>query len=85
MPFAIRISSQVNGIGVDSYLVEITSKQEVITTPKLIKAAIFWRSNECTHFLNQISTISKNSYSRAVEVTSTTPTDLGTSPSNLMT
>jgi len=85
MPYAIRISSQLNGLNIDSYLVEVTPQGKVITTPKLIRAMIFRSATDCTSTLNQISSISKNSYSRSIEINVSTPTDLGQHPSTLLT
>jgi len=83
MPFAIQITTIVNQFKVDSYLVEATDK-EIITSPKLIKAAIFWREVDCKPHIKAFRTISDQGVARAVEVTSATETDLGRVSSSLL-
>jgi hypothetical protein len=83
MPFAIQITTIVNKTKVDSYLVEVTDK-EVITSPKLIKAAIFWRELDCKPHVKAFRNISEQGIARTVEVTSNTETDLGRIPSSLL-
>ncbi len=83
MPFAIQVTTIVNKTRVDSYLVEVT-KTEVITTPKLIKATIFWRESDCKPNIAAFRNVSDQGIARAVQVTSDTETDLGRIPSSLL-
>lgn len=83
MPFAIQITSIVNQTKIRSYLVEIT-ESEVITSPKLIKAVIFWREIDCKPHIKAFRNLSKQGFARAVEVTANTETDLGRIPSSLL-
>lgn len=83
MPFAIKITNIVNKTKVDSYLVEVT-KNEVITSPKLIKAAIFWRELDCKPHIKAFRNVSEQGIARAIEVTSNTETDLGRISSSLL-
>lgn len=83
MPFAIQVTNIVNKTRVDSYLVEVT-KTEVITTPKLIKATIFWREDECRPNISAFRNISDHGIARVVKVTSDTETDLGRISSSLL-
>lgn len=83
MPFAIQVTTIVNKTKVNSYLVEVT-KTEVITTPKLIKATIFWRESECKQHITAFRNVSDQGIARAVEVTSNTETDFGRIPSSLL-
>jgi hypothetical protein len=57
MPFAIKITTIVNKTKVDSYLVEVTNKT-VITSPRLIRAAIFWREADCRPHIGAFRNIS---------------------------
>jgi hypothetical protein len=83
MPFAIKVTTIVNQTKVNSYLVEVT-ENEVITSPKLIKAAIFWREIDCKPHIKAFRNISEQGIARAVEVTSNTETDLGRISSSLL-
>jgi hypothetical protein len=83
MPFAIKITTIVNKTQVDSYLVQVTDK-EVITTPRLIRAAIFWREADCKPHIRAFRNISDQGIARAIEVTSATETDLGQISASLL-
>ncbi len=83
MPFAIKVTTIVNQTKVDSYLVEIT-KTEVITSPRLIQAAIFWREADCKPHIKNFRNISEQGIARAVEITSNTETDLKRVSSSLL-
>jgi hypothetical protein len=83
MPFAIKITTIVNRIQVESYLVEATEKG-VITSPRLIKAAIFWRELDCKPHIKAFRNVSEQGIARAIEVTSNTETDLGRVSSSLL-
>lgn len=83
MPFAIKVTTIVNKIQVNSYLVEVTDR-EVITSPRLIKAAIFWREIDCKPHIGAFRNISEQGIARAIEVTSATETDLGQISSSLL-
>jgi len=83
MPFAIKITTIVNRIQVESYLVEATEKG-VITSPRLIKAAIFWRELDCKPHIKAFRNVSEQGIARAIEVTSSTETDLGRVSSSLL-
>ena len=83
MPFAIQVTTIVNKTQVDSYLVEVTDK-EVITSPRLIRAAIFWREADCKPHIGAFRNISNQGIARAIEVTSETETDLGQISSSLL-
>ncbi len=83
MPFAIKITTIVNKIQVESYLVEATEKG-VFTSPRLIKAAIFWRELDCKPHIKAFRNISEQGIARAIEVTSNTETDLGRVSSSLL-
>jgi len=83
MPFAIKITTIVNKTKLDSYLVEVTEK-EVITSPKLIRAAIFWREVDCKPHIKNFRNISQQGIAMAIEVTSNTETDLGRISSSLL-
>ena len=84
MPFAIKITTIVNKTQVDSYLVQVTDK-EVITSPRLIRAAIFWREADCKPHIRAFRNISDQGIARAIEVTSATETDLGQISASLLT
>ncbi|NRA24839.1 MAG: hypothetical protein HRU08_10280 [Oleispira sp.] len=83
MPFAIQVTSIVNKIKVDSYLVEITDK-EVITSPKLIKAAIFWQKTDCKPHIKAFRDISEQGMAKTIEVMPNTEVDLGKIASSLL-
>ncbi len=83
MPFAIKITTFVNKTQVTSYLVEVKDK-EVITSPRLIKAAIFWRETDCKPHIASFRNISDQGIARAIQVTSDTETDLGQISSSLL-
>jgi len=83
MPFAIKITTIVNNTQVNSYLVEV-KKKEIITSPKLIKAAIFWREDDCKPHIASFRNISYQGIARAIKVTSETETDLGRISSSLL-
>ena len=83
MPFAIKITTFVNKTQVTSYLVEVKDK-EIITSPKLIKAAIFWREVDCKPHIAAFRNISDQGIARAIQVTSKTETDLGRISSSLL-
>ena len=83
MPFAIKITTFVNKTQVTSYLVEVKDK-EVITSPRLIKAAIFWREVDCKPHIAAFRNISNQGIARAIQVTSNTETDLGRISSSLL-
>jgi hypothetical protein len=83
MPFAIRVTTFVNRTKIDSYLVEVTAK-EVITSPRLIRAAIFWREADCKPHIKAFRNISEQGLARAVEITSDSETDLGQISSSLL-
>jgi hypothetical protein len=83
MPFVIQVTTIVNRIKVDSYLVQVTDK-EVITSPRLIRAAIFWRETDCKPHIGAFRKISEQGIARAIEVTSATETDLGQISSSLL-
>jgi hypothetical protein len=83
MPFAIKITTFVNKTQVTSYLVEVKDK-EVITSPRLIKAAIFWREVDCKPHIAAFRNISDQGIARAIQVTSNTETDLGRISSSLL-
>lgn len=76
MPFAIKVTTFVNRTKIDSYLVQVTDK-EIITSPKLIRAAIFWREADCKPHIRAFRNISDHGIAIAMEVTSDTETDLG--------
>jgi hypothetical protein len=83
MPFAIKVTTIVNKTQVDSYLVQVTDK-EVITSPRLIRAAIFWREADCKPHIGAFRNISDQGIARAIEVTSATETDLEHIPASLL-
>jgi hypothetical protein len=83
MPFAIKVTNIVNQTKIHSYLVEVT-ESEVITSPKLIKAAIFWREQDCQPHIKAFRNVSEQGMARAIEVTSETETDLGRISSSLL-
>jgi hypothetical protein len=83
MPFAIKITTIVNKTQVTSYLVEV-KEREVITSPRLIKAAIFWRESDCKPHIASFRNISEQGIARAIQVTSETETDLGRISSSLL-
>lgn len=83
MPFAIKITTIVNNTHVNSYLVEVKDK-EILTSPRLIKAAIFWREADCKPHIASFRNISQQGIARAIQVTSETETDLGRIPSSLL-
>ncbi len=83
MPFAIKITTFVNKTQVTSYLVEVKDK-EVITSHRLIKAAIFWREVDCKPHIAAFRNISDQGIARAIQVTSNTETDLGRISSSLL-
>ena len=83
MPFAIKITTFVNKTQVTSYLVEVKDK-EIITSPRLIKAAIFWREVDCKPHIASFRNISDQGIARAIQVTSETETDLGRVSSSLL-
>ncbi|OUS40030.1 hypothetical protein A9R00_08105 [Oleispira antarctica] len=83
MPFAIKITTFVNKTQVTSYLVEVKDK-EIITSPRLIKAAIFWREADCKPHIASFRNISDQGIARAIQVTSETETDLGRISSSLL-
>ncbi len=83
MPFAIKITTIVNKTQVNSYLVQVTDK-EVITSPRLIRAAIFWKEADCKPHIGAFRNISDQGIARAIEVTSATETDLGHIPVSLL-
>ena len=83
MPFAIKITTFVNKTQVTSYLVEVKDK-EIITSPRLIKAAIFWREVDCKPHIAAFRNISDQGIARAIQVTSDTETDLGRISSSLL-
>ena len=83
MPFAIKITTFVNKTQVTSYLVEVKDK-EVITSPRLIKAAIFWRETDCKPHIASFRNISDQGIARAIQVTSDTETDLEQVSSSLL-
>lgn len=83
MPFAIKVTTFVNKTKINSYLVQVTDK-EIITTPKLIGAAIFWRKADCLPHLRAFKDISDHGIAIALEVTSETETDLGRISSSLL-
>ena len=83
MPFAIKITTIVNNTHVNSYLVEVKDK-EILTSPRLIKAAIFWREVDCKPHIASFRNISVQGIARAIQVTSETETDLGRISSSLL-
>jgi len=83
MPFAIKITTIVNKTHVNSYLVEV-KETEIITSPKLIKAAIFWRESDCKPYIASFRNISEQGIARTIKVTSETETDLGRVSSSLL-
>lgn len=83
MPFAIKITTIVNKTQVNSYLVEVKEK-EIITSPKLIKAAIFWRELDCKPHIASFRNISDQGIARTIKITSETETDLGRISSSLL-
>ncbi len=83
MPYAIKVTTIVNQTQVESYLVEVT-KREVLTSPKLIQAAIFWREIDCLPHIRAFRNISENGMAKAIEITSNTATDLGRLSSSLL-
>ena len=83
MPFAIKITTIVNNTHVNSYLVEVKDK-EILTSPRLIKAAIFWREVDCKPHIASFRNISGQGIARAIQVTSETETDLGRISSSLL-
>jgi hypothetical protein len=83
MPFTIKITTLVNKTKVDSYLVEVTHKT-VITSPRLIRAAIFWREADCRPAIKAFRNISDQGIVRAIEVNSDTKTDLNWVSSSLL-
>ncbi|MBL4797656.1 MAG: hypothetical protein JKY50_09590 [Oleispira sp.] len=83
MPFAIKITTIVNNTHVNSYLVEVKDK-EILTSPRLIKAAIFWREVDCKPHIASFRNISEQGIARAIQVTSETETDLGRISSSLL-
>ena len=83
MPFAIKVTTFVNKTKIDSYLVQV-SDREVITSPKLIKAAIFWRESDCKPHIRAFRNISDHGIAIAMKVTSDTETDLGRISSSLL-
>ncbi|MFT4764261.1 MAG: hypothetical protein ACI9OH_001355 [Oleispira sp.] len=83
MPFAIKVTSFVNKNQIDSYLVKVTAK-EIITSPKLIKAAMFWSEADCKPHISAFRNISEQGLARAVEITSDSATDLGQISSSLL-
>jgi hypothetical protein len=83
MPFAIKVTTFVNRTKIESYLVEVTDK-EVITSPRLIRAAIFWREADCKPHIKAFRNISEQGLARAVEITSDSETDLGQISSSLL-
>jgi hypothetical protein len=85
MPFAIKITTIVNKTQVTSYLVEVKEKEkEIITSPRLIKAAIFWRESDCKPHIASFRNISEQGIARTIKVTSETETDLGRISSSLL-
>lgn len=83
MPFAIKVTTIVNKTPVNAYLVEIKNK-EIITSPKLIKAAIFWRESDCKSHIASFRNISVQGIARTIKVTSETETDLGRISTSLL-
>lgn len=83
MPFAIKVTTFVNKTKIDSYLVQVTDK-DIITSPKLIKAAIFWRESDCHPHISAFRRLSDHGVAVAMEVTSDTETDLGRISSSLL-
>jgi hypothetical protein len=83
MPFAIKVTTFVNKTKINSYLVQVTNK-EVITTSKLISAAIFWREADCQPHIRAFRNISDHGIAIPMEVTSETETDFGRISSSLL-
>lgn len=83
MPFAIKVTTFVNRTKIESYLVEVTDK-EVITSPRLIRAAIFWREADCKPHIKAFRNISEQGIARAIEITCDSETDLGQISSSLL-
>jgi hypothetical protein len=83
MPFAIKVTTIVNKTQVNAYLVEVKDR-EVITSPKLIKAAIFWRESDCKPHIASFRNISDQGIARTIKVSSETETDLGRISSSLL-
>lgn len=83
MPFAIKITTFVNKTKIDSYLVQVTDK-DIITSPKLIRAAIFWRESDCLPHISAFRRLSDHGIATAMKVTPETETDLGSISSSLL-
>jgi hypothetical protein len=83
MPFVIKITTIVNKTHVNAYLVEV-KETEIITSPRLIKAAIFWRESDCKPHIASFRNISEQGIARTIQVTSETETDLGRISSSLL-
>lgn len=76
MPYTIQINSQLDGTTSKSYLVEVKPNAQVVTSPKLINAALFWKAIDCKPLLAQIEEIAEHISAITVEIDQNTPADL---------